>query len=117
MFGEDWGAYPSSTQHLARALVADRKILWINSIGLRRPRFDRHDIARLGRKLAHGVRRLPNPVDGRPPPSELTVAAPLVLPFPGNRLAEHINRELLARQLRPIMQRLHIERPILWASL
>ena len=117
MFGEDWGSRPSSTQHLARALVADRKILWISSIGLRRPRFDRHDIARLCHKLANGVRRSPNPLDDRPPPSGLTVAAPFVLPFPGNRLAGRINRELLARQLRPIIQRLHIERPILWTSL
>ena len=84
MFGEDWGAYPSSTQHLARALVSDRKILWVNSIGLRRPRFNRHDIERLGHKLVNAVRQLSNPVGGEAPPPGLTVAAPLVLPFPGN---------------------------------
>ena len=117
MFGEDWGAHPSSTQHLARALVSDRKILWVNSIGLRRPRFTRHDLERLGHKLANAVRSAPKPVGGERPPPGLTVVAPLVLPFHGSRLAERINRGLLARQLRPAMQRLRIDRPILWTSL
>ena len=100
MFGEDWGAYPSSTQHLARALVSDRKILWVNSIGLRRPRFNRHDIERLGHKLVNAVRQLSNPVGGEARPPGLTVAAPLVLPFPGIRLAERTNRAILARLAR-----------------
>ena len=36
VFGEDWGAHPSSTQHLMTRLAGDRDILWVNSIGLRR---------------------------------------------------------------------------------
>jgi glycosyltransferase involved in cell wall biosynthesis len=115
MFGEDWGAHPSSTQHLASELVADRKIVWVNSIGLRRPRLNQHDLVRLGRKLASAMGRRSAPSSDKP--SCLTVTAPLVLPFPGSTAAERINRELLRRQLGPVLARLQIERPILWTSL
>src|SRR4051812_14787077 len=117
MFGEDWGAHPSSTQHLARQLVRDRRILWVNSIGLRRPRLTRHDLARLGRKLAGAWQGTKKPAPEQTPPPGLTVAAPLALPFPGSRIAERLNAELLARQLRPKLAQLEIERPILWTSL
>ena len=39
VLGEDWGQHPSSTQHLIKRLLPDYQVLWVNSIGLRRPRF------------------------------------------------------------------------------
>ena len=33
VFGEDFGRHPSSTEHLIRRIAADRRVLWINSIG------------------------------------------------------------------------------------
>jgi len=38
IFGEDWGRHPTSTQALAAELARERRILWVNSVGLRRPR-------------------------------------------------------------------------------
>ena len=38
VFGEDWGARPSSTMHLISHLPGRNRVLWVNSIGLRRPR-------------------------------------------------------------------------------
>ncbi len=38
VFGEDWGAHPSSTQHLIRAMIPERRVIWVNSLGLRAPR-------------------------------------------------------------------------------
>ena len=117
MFGEDWGAHPSSTQHLARYLVRNHKIAWVNSIGLRRPRLNRRDLARLGRKLANAVHRAPKQASREPPPPGMTVLAPVILPFPGSRLVERVNRDLLAAQLRPALARLAMSAPILWTSL
>ncbi len=51
VFGEDWGGLPSSTQHLIKQLSLTRKVVWVNSIGLRQPRFSIHDIKRVWRKL------------------------------------------------------------------
>ncbi|MGN4982985.1 glycosyltransferase family 1 protein, partial [Aeromonas dhakensis] len=51
VLGEDWGQHPSSTQHLIKRLLPDYRVLWVNSIGLRRPRLNVRDLGRLGRKL------------------------------------------------------------------
>ena len=50
VFGEDWGRHPSSTQHLVRRLSGDRSMLWVNSIGMRRPRLNRADMHRMFEK-------------------------------------------------------------------
>ena len=50
VFGEDWGRHPSSTQHLVKRLAKDAKIIWVNSLGLRRPRFNISDLDRLKTK-------------------------------------------------------------------
>ena len=54
VFGEDWGGLPSSTQHLIGKLATDHKTVWINSIGLRRPRLCLHDIKRMWNKMTVG---------------------------------------------------------------
>ena len=43
VFGEDFGGLPSSTQHLVKHLPKMRKIIWVNSIGLRQPKLNRND--------------------------------------------------------------------------
>ncbi|MGL6275359.1 glycosyltransferase [Aeromonas dhakensis] len=57
VLGEDWGQHPSSTQHLIKRLLPDYRVLWVNSIGLRRPRLNVRDLGRLGRKLGAVLRR------------------------------------------------------------
>lgn len=115
VFGEDWDKHPSSTQHLVRRLAADRKVIWANSIGLRRPRFDRHDLTRLTRKLGAMVRR-----QGGGGSTDETVPVRVVSPkavcWPGSRLASAVNSVLLPRSLRNAVAELD-EAPILWCSL
>ncbi len=36
VFGEDFGGLPSSTQHIVARLSKTRRVIWINSIGLRK---------------------------------------------------------------------------------
>lgn len=116
VFGEDWGAHPSSTQHLVRHLLADYRTLWVNSIGLRRPRLSAHDLARAFAKLraASGTR---TPGVAAPLPEGLSVVSPFAVPWPGSRLAERANHWLLGRRLRPLLAARGMTRPILWASL
>ena len=118
VFGEDWGRHPSSTQHLVKRLAADRRVVWINSIGLRRPRLGPADLKRVVQKL-RAVLFGPSggPVGREPMPANLSVVAPLALPWPGNPLAGWINRQLVGRQVRRVMAARGITRPVLWASL
>lgn len=120
VFGEDWGGHPSSTQHLVSRLLARHRVVWVNSLGLRRPRLSAHDAARVTRKvramLGHGA---PPAGPGRAPrlPPGLQVVSPRVASWPGNPLVEWLNHISLARQLGAILPAAGISRPILWASL
>ena len=120
VFGEDWGGLPSSTQHLVRHLARDRRVLWVNSIGMRRPRLCAHDLGRLWRKVramlagAGGGARPPGAA-GEPPP--FPVLAPRALPWPGNPLARAFNRRVLGSQVARAAAAHGLREPLLWTSL
>ena len=40
VFADDWGRSPSSSQHLMRQLLDRYRVLWVNTIGMRPPRFN-----------------------------------------------------------------------------
>ena len=122
VFGEDWGAHPSSTQHLIRQFMRDRRVIWVNSLGLRAPRLDLRDGRRILRKLGDLARRslhagppAPEPRDEGARPNR--IIAPAALPLPGNAAAAAITRTLVSRQVKSAMQELDMERPVLWTSL
>jgi hypothetical protein len=100
VFGEDWGGHPSSTQHIVRRLARDREVLWVDSIGLRRPRFDLRDLARVGAKLrAMSGKRTPDqPRESMP--ENMTRLSPKAISWPGSKLARAFNRSALSSQLR-----------------
>lgn len=57
VFGEDWASHPSSTQHLFSHIADSDEVIWINSMGLRSPEFNRHDITRAARKVSRMLTR------------------------------------------------------------
>lgn len=114
VFGEDWGRHPSSTQHLVRRLAADRDVLWVNSIGLRRPRATARDAVRLGQKLLHkATAALPQATR----PRSLSIVQPMAVSWPGSALAATANRHLLGGQVRRALAARGMTRPLLWTSL
>jgi glycosyltransferase involved in cell wall biosynthesis len=115
IIAEDWGRHPSSTQHLASELAGSRKVLYVNSLGLRRPRLTRADLGRAVRKFLDLLGT--NRPEGQELPPGLTVLAPLALPFPGNELASRINRRLLGYRIRRALKQRGIARPVLWISM
>lgn len=46
VFADDWGRHPSSCQHLFRRIIPRAQVIWVNTIGLRTPRLNLHDIER-----------------------------------------------------------------------
>lgn len=113
VFGEDWGSHPSSTQHLIKRLRAQRQVLWVNSIGLRRPRLSLHDAKRVWNKL-RGMMATPALVSET---ANMSVISPRAIPMPVSRLARRLNRGLIAQSVGERMRALSISRPILWTSL
>ena len=105
----DWDTELWTNQHhLMSRLARDNRVLFVESLGLRRPQLAGRDIKRILRRLRRGLAP-PRPVDG------LHVLSPLVLPFYRHRIARELNRRLLPALVRRATRRLGLERPILWA--
>jgi glycosyltransferase involved in cell wall biosynthesis len=115
VFGEDWGGLPSSTQHLMQHLSSSRKILWVNSIGLRKPRLNLADCRRAFTKITSsraGVRRISAHAN-----QNFTILNPATIPAPSNLLERLLARKMLCRQLLPAIGKARLHRPVLWLSL
>ncbi len=115
VFAEDWGALPSSTQHLIKRVAKTRSVIWVNSIGLRKPRLSIYDVKRALNKLCKfvfnaGLKRT------RSEAENISFVNPLTIPAPSSRWGKKIASGLLSLQLRPHLNKLPID-PILWTSL
>ncbi|MEQ1698246.1 MAG: glycosyltransferase [Hyphomicrobiaceae bacterium] len=119
VFGEDWGRHPSSTQHLVRRLAAANPVLWVNSIGMRRPQLSLRDLKRAANKILGS--RTPRTAQlartATQLPDGLSLMSPLAVSWPGNSIAYAANRILLTRQIKQRLTERGITRPILWTSL
>ncbi|PCI38070.1 MAG: glycosyl transferase [Rhodospirillaceae bacterium] len=114
VFGEDWGAHPSSTQHIIRCLMQERDVVWVNSIGLRRPKVSMSDIGRVFKK---GFSALSSNKGVQATVTPQAVVCPLVIPVPKNTLERNFNRISLGCKIRQALSKFPAERPILWTSL
>lgn len=126
VFAEDWGRHPSSTQHLVSRLAADRDVIWVNSIGMRRPRIDRKDFRRAAAKIAAmAAPRKETPAGSeqdavlgfKSVPERLSIVSPRALSWPGSPIAGAFNRASLSRQIGAEIERRSLREPILWTSL
>jgi glycosyltransferase involved in cell wall biosynthesis len=90
-FAKDWSEDPTSNNHVMKLLARDTKVLWLNSIAMRRPTFTNgHDLRKIGRKVCSFFRGAEYTVPN------LWVVTPIVLPFPHSKLAAAVNRLILA---------------------
>ena len=123
VLGEDWGRHPSSTQHLMKCVASKHQVYWVNSIGLRRPRFT--DSKRIIEKLkqlnnatTNNFHQNETKLTSEIKPAE--ILAPVVIPWPGSNIAYVINRLLLTFQIRAMLAKHDTKNylpRILWLSL
>ncbi|HWX52216.1 MAG TPA: glycosyltransferase [Solirubrobacteraceae bacterium] len=105
----DWDTELWTNQHhLMSRLARENRVLFIESLGLRRPQLAGRDVRRIWRRLRRGLAP-PRAADG------LHVLSPLVLPLHGSRVARWLNGRLLPALVRRAARRLGLRRPILWA--
>jgi len=116
VFGEDWGGLPSSTQSLVGHLAKTRKIVWVNSIGLRRPVLGWRDIKRVWNKLM--TRKLSSTSGSKKKPNvNFHIIYPRTLPAPRSGLGRRLAALLLKKQILPVVKKAGLQNPILWTSL
>jgi glycosyltransferase involved in cell wall biosynthesis len=105
VFADDWGRHPSSCQHLIRQLLPRWNVLWVNTIGTRKPRLDWATVKRAWGKVrgqrpeargqqegsGKGFERILSP----------SVLNPFMWPYFARSHDRWLNRKLLTRAIAP----------------
>lgn len=119
VFGEDFGGLPSSTQHLIKHLANNHRILWVNSIGLRQPKFTPKDAKRLVTKLTGSVKqqdKVQTPF-GREEDSNIHTITLLTIPAPKSKWARSVATKMMKHQLSKKLNELGFQHAVFWTSL
>jgi glycosyltransferase involved in cell wall biosynthesis len=105
----DWETDLWTNQHhlMSRLAAAGARILFVESLGLRRPTLAGRDVRRIGRRLRRALGG-PRTLDG------VHVLSPLVLPLHGLAPARALNARLLPALVARASRRLGFRRPVLW---
>jgi glycosyltransferase involved in cell wall biosynthesis len=99
----------TNSQHMADTFaLRGFRVLYVESLGLRRPTAGARDLKRMGRRLIRGLRGVRRVSDN------VWVYSPLVLPFHGFQAARAINQWLIDHSMRFSKRRLQFTRPIVW---
>jgi glycosyltransferase involved in cell wall biosynthesis len=114
-FSNDWDGDPLSKMHAMKILARDNRVLWVNSIGNRRPTASAHDLKRMGKKVVGAALGALFGLRERHP--NIWVLTPLALPFYGSELVRGANGALLRAQVKHAMDRLGFRRPLSWSFL
>src|SRR2546427_1291660 len=104
---QDWQGDPTSKAHIMRILAKKNQVLWVNSIGMRRPTISHADLHRIVSKLQQSLSGC------KEVEPNIIVMNPLVLPLPGIAIADWLNAKILATSLRRLCRRHGFERPLL----
>lgn len=110
-FANDWDADPTSKHQVMRLLARENRVLWVESIGLRRPGASTGDASRILKKIRKFVR---GPVCVAP---NLHVVTPLVIPFHGVKMVQAFNAWFLGHYIRRQARRLGMKDFQLWTFL
>jgi glycosyltransferase involved in cell wall biosynthesis len=98
----------TNQQHLLVRAAKDNRILFVESLGLRRPQLAARDLRRIGRRLTSALHPL-READG------LQVLSPLVLPLHSNELLRTVNAALLRQYVGRAVAKLRLRSPLLWS--
>jgi glycosyltransferase involved in cell wall biosynthesis len=106
----DWDhPFWTNKQHVATHFAEQGfRVLYVESLGLRRPTARSRDLGRIARRLRRalaGVKRVGD---------NLWVAAPLAIPWHSNRAVRWLNTRLVAWWIKRLCRRLGFQNPIAW---
>ena len=105
----DWDnpLWTNKQQLSSRWGASGHRVLYVESLGLRRPGVSGRDLGRMWRRLkrANTVRQAAPGV---------WVFSPLVIPFHDSAIVRRLNRRLLVGRMRRSLRRVGMERPVLW---
>jgi glycosyltransferase involved in cell wall biosynthesis len=98
----------TNQQHLLVRAAGGNRILFVESLGLRRPQLAARDLRRIARRLGRATRPL-REEDG------LHILSPLVMPLHSNRPVRWLNSRLLCGNVAWAARKLGFRDPLLWS--
>ncbi len=98
----------TNQQHLLLRAAEHNRILFVESLGLRRPQLAGRDLRRMGQRLIHSLRPL-REVDN------VHVLSPVIVPLHSNRVVRAVNAELLTRYVSWAAKKVGLHRPVLFS--
>ena len=107
----DWDSpYWTNKQHMARSLASRGiRVLFIESLGLRKPTINQKDIQRMIRRLKKGFS------GHREVEKNVFVLSPLAIPFKHHlMIVRMINQGLLRLQIKNFMKKQDFQKPVIW---
>ncbi len=110
VFTKDWNDIPTSGMHIPWRLGKIDNLLWISSIGTRKPALSSgRDMGRIFKRLKSIFSKANHKKD------KIWVKVPVLLPKASSKLEITINRWLLKWQLKGDLKRLRISNPEVWS--
>lgn len=106
VFADDWGRHPSSCQHLIGQLLDQYSVLWVNTIGTRKPRLNLETITRAWEKVRHWTRSARQ----QPGHAHLATFSPRMWPWFTHAWDRKLNARWLRRQLQVLLA--DVPRPV-----
>lgn len=106
----DWdNPYWTNQQHVMSRLAWQNRVLYIESMGLRRPVLQSKDVKRIGRRLKRFLR---GPIKIN---ENLYTYSPLLLPFYKFGFIRLLNHQIMIVTLRRLIKKLSLKNPIVWS--
>lgn len=112
VFSDDWGAHPSSAQHIFKHVARDYPVLWVNTVGMRTPKVSIGDFRKAIRKIATMMDATDSSREWTNRPPLLSVIQPPMLPLPRSAIARRFNASSVVRA---VQRQLDLE-PIIVAT-
>jgi glycosyltransferase involved in cell wall biosynthesis len=112
VFSDDWGAHPSSAQHLFRQICRTHQALWVNTIGMRRPTFSVADLRKVRDKVGRMLGASPKPRHHAVIATNPAVCQPLMFPYSNIRAIRAFNARSVIRTVEAEIGRAGLSQPI-----
>lgn len=116
IFGEDWGRFPSTTQHIGKILIKQNRVFWVGSLGHRKPKLVWSDALRIIEKIGNiffNRNRKQKPSEHEPSP--VIINFPWI-PYHDSSLITWINRRFLIKKINKIVEKHNLEDYVLITS-
>ena len=99
-FTKDWNDVPTCTTHILRAMAKNTPVIWVSSIGTRKPSLgSSRDLRRIASRIASGIK----PAETKE--NMLRVLKPLLIPKAETQIARSINQIIFSRYVRREVRR------------